>query len=62
MGVDLDRSRIALATGHGMNWGVHPDDADDVQQVARLTGGVGADGIIVTAASPSDAIVSAAFR
>ncbi len=62
IGVDLDRARIALAEQHGMNWGVHPDDANDVQQVARLTGGAGADGVIVTAASPSDAIVSTAFN
>lgn len=62
IGVDLDRSRIALAARHGMNWGVHPDDVDDVLQVARLTGGAGADGVIVTAASSSNAIVSAAFR
>ena len=62
IGVDLDRSRIALAEKHGMSWGIHPDDADDVAQVARITGGTGADGVIITAASPSDAIVSAAFR
>lgn len=62
IGVDLDRERIALAQRHGMNWGIHPDDADDVAQVARITGGTGADGVIITAASPSDAIVSAAFR
>jgi len=62
IGVDLDRDRIALAGRHGMNWGVHPDDADDVAQVARITGGTGADGVIITAASPSDSIVSAAFR
>lgn len=62
IGVDLDRSRIALAARHGMNFGVHPDDTDDVRQVARLTGGAGADGVIITAAGPSDAIVSAAFR
>lgn len=62
IGVDLDRARIELAARHGMNWGVHPDDVDDVQQVARLTGGVGADGVIITAASPSDAIVSTAFN
>ncbi|MFW2356831.1 bi-domain-containing oxidoreductase [Hydrogenophaga sp.] len=62
IGVDLDRERLALAQRHGMNWGVHPDDADDVVQVARVTGGTGADGVIITAASPSDAIVSAAFR
>ncbi len=62
IGVDLDRSRIALAERHGMNWGIHPDDAEDVAQVARITGGTGADGVIITAATPSDAVVSAAFR
>ncbi|KAF0100129.1 MAG: oxidoreductase [bacterium] len=62
IGVDLDRSRIALAARHGMNYGVHPDDTDDVRQVARITGGAGADGVVITAAGPSDAIVSAAFR
>jgi predicted dehydrogenase/threonine dehydrogenase-like Zn-dependent dehydrogenase len=62
IGVDLDRARIAFAEQHGMNWGVHPEDADDVKQVARLTGGAGADGVIITAAGPSDAIVSAAFN
>jgi len=62
IGVDLDRDRIALAERHGLHWGVHPDDGDDVTHVARLTDGAGADGVIVTAASPSDAIVSAAFR
>ncbi len=60
--VDLDRTRIALAQRQGADWGVHPDDADDVGQVARLTGGAGADGVIITAASPSDALVSTAFR
>ncbi|PKO38933.1 MAG: oxidoreductase [Betaproteobacteria bacterium HGW-Betaproteobacteria-6] len=62
IGVDLDRARIELAEQHGMTWGVHPDDANDVQQVMRITGGAGADGVIITAASPSDVIVSAAFR
>ena len=62
VGTDLDRARIALAASLGMEVGVHPDDGGDVEQVARLTGGVGADGVIVTAASPSDAILSTAFR
>lgn len=62
IGVDLDRARIAFAERHGMNWGVHPDDSEDVKQVARLTGGTGADGVIITAASPSDTIVSTAFN
>ena len=62
IGTDLDRDRIALAATLGAAHGVHPDDGLDVEQVARLTDGVGADGVIVTAASPSDAIVSTAFR
>lgn len=60
--VDLDRERIKLAVQNGAQWGVHPDDGDDIAQVARLTDGGGADGVIITAASSSDAIISAAFR
>ena len=62
IGIDLDRDRLALAHKYGMHWGVHPDDGSDVQSVARLSGGIGADGVIITAASPSDAIVSTAFQ
>lgn len=62
IGIDLDRARIAIARELGMEAGVHPDDGDDVQQVARLTDGIGADGVIVTAATPSDAVISTAFR
>jgi len=60
--VDLDRDRISMAVNYGAHWGVHPDDGNYVTQVARLTDGAGADGVIVTAASLSDAIVSTAFR
>ena len=62
IGTDLDRARIALAATLGMEVGVHPDDGDEVEHVARLTDGIGADGVIITAASPSDAIISTAFR
>lgn len=62
IGVDVNRSRIEFACAQGMNWGVHPDDVNDIQQVARLTGGGGADGVIITAAGQSDAIVSSAFQ
>jgi predicted dehydrogenase/threonine dehydrogenase-like Zn-dependent dehydrogenase len=62
IGVDPDRARIALAASLGMNTGVHPEDAPEVVQVARLTAGTGADGVIITAAGPSDEIVSTAFR
>jgi predicted dehydrogenase/threonine dehydrogenase-like Zn-dependent dehydrogenase len=62
IGVDPDRGRVELARGLGLDVGVGPDDGGDVEQVARLTDGIGADGVIITAATSSDAVVSAAFR
>lgn len=62
VGTDLDRGRIARAVSLGMDVGVHPGDGSETEQVARLTDGLGADGVVVTAASPSDAILSTAFR
>jgi predicted dehydrogenase/threonine dehydrogenase-like Zn-dependent dehydrogenase len=62
IGVDLDPSRIAQAKALGLDVGLSPGDGDDIQQVARLTDGLGADGVIITAATPSDAVMSTAFR
>jgi predicted dehydrogenase/threonine dehydrogenase-like Zn-dependent dehydrogenase len=62
IGVDLDKSRLALAQSLGMDVGIHPGDGDNVEDVARLTDGFGADGVIITAATPSDAVISSAFR
>ncbi len=62
IGVDLDRARMALALSLGMDLAVHQDDAEAADQVARLTDGVGADCVIITAATPSDALVSTAFK
>jgi predicted dehydrogenase/threonine dehydrogenase-like Zn-dependent dehydrogenase len=62
IGIDPDRSRIAAAQANGLDIALHSDDAASDQQVARLTGGVGADGVIITAASASHDILSGAFR
>ena len=62
IGVDLNRDRLHLATELGLDAAVHPDDVADVEHVARLTDGIGADGVIIAAATPSDAVVSTAFR
>ena len=62
IGVDIDRTRILLAISLGMDHGIHPDDGEDVQQVAQLSEGIGADGVLITAATSSDAVVSKAFR
>lgn len=62
IGTDLDSKRIILAQDLGMNVGIHPEDGDDIEQVKRLTDGFGADGVIITAATPSDTVVSTAFK
>jgi predicted dehydrogenase len=61
IGVDLDRQRLALARELGMDAAVHPAD-NQLDQVARLTEGIGADGVIITAATPANEVVSAAFQ
>src|SRR5579884_760313 len=55
LGVDLDRSRIQLALDLGMDVGLYPEDGNDIEQVVRLTDGIGADGVIITAATPDHA-------
>ena len=62
IGTDLDPERIRLGSELGMDVGLDPAETDSGAQVARLTDGVGADGVIITAATSSDAVVSAAFR
>ena len=59
---DLDPTRIDLALAGGADIALSPGDPDADSQVARLTGGIGADGVIITAASASDAILAEAFR
>jgi predicted dehydrogenase/threonine dehydrogenase-like Zn-dependent dehydrogenase len=62
IGIDLDEDRINTALNNGMDFGIKPDERFDIEQVARLTNGLGADGVIITAATPSDKIVSTAFK
>lgn len=62
IGIDLDKGRIETARTLGLDVGVHPDDGAQIDQIARLTDGNGADGVIITAASNSDAVISTAFR
>lgn len=62
IGMDLDSARVAFGLAHGLDAGFGPEEEVPDAQVARLTDGAGADGVIITAASPSDAIVATAFR
>jgi predicted dehydrogenase/threonine dehydrogenase-like Zn-dependent dehydrogenase len=61
IGIDIDSDRLELAAKLGMNVGLDAGNGD-LDQVARLTDGLGADGAIITAATPSDTVVSQAFK
>lgn len=61
IGVDPDKSRIQMAYDLGLDYGFSAEGAD-AEAIARLTDGYGADGVIITAASSSDDIVSQAFQ
>lgn len=61
VGIDLDDSKLELAK----QWGiipVNPKNDDVVKFVADLTGGLGADGVIITASAKSNEIISQAAQ
>ncbi|MBS0350811.1 MAG: bi-domain-containing oxidoreductase [Proteobacteria bacterium] len=62
IGIDLDTQRLDLATQLGTENTLLSDAENNVPAVYRLTGGVGADGVIITAATSSDDVVANAFK
>ncbi|MGH8139431.1 MAG: bi-domain-containing oxidoreductase [Steroidobacteraceae bacterium] len=61
IGVDPDLGRRAIAELAGAT-SLDPRAGEHIDQIQRLSDGAGVDGVIVTAANPSDEIVSEAFR
>jgi predicted dehydrogenase len=62
IGADLDSSRIELAKSLGMDFPLPPEENNNIEHTLRLTDGKGVDGVIITAASPSDEVISNAFK
>jgi predicted dehydrogenase len=62
IGADLDSSRVELAKSLGMDFPLPPEENNDLGHTLRLTNGEGVDGVIITAASPSDEVISNAFN
>jgi predicted dehydrogenase len=61
IGTDLDEEKLALAE----KWGIIPFNSgkgDVVKFVEEQTGGVGADGVIITASAQTNALISQAAR
>ncbi len=61
-GSDLDPKREQRALDLGMDGALGAGRTEAVEAILRLTEGHGADGVIITAASPSSDIVSTAFK
>ncbi len=61
IGTDLDPKKVEIALAHGMDEAVEGDE-DFVDRVVQLTDGYGADAVIISAATPSDSVVSQAMR
>lgn len=62
IGTDLDPRRIGIARAAGLHTGIDVSTENYVDQVTRMTDGMGADGVIVTAASASDAVIREAMQ
>lgn len=62
IGVDLDPRRIKLALDNGMDIGINPALENYVERVLKFTDGLGADAVIVTAATESNQVISDAMQ
>ena len=62
IGLDIDPQRVELAKKLGMEFGFANQGEDNISAVHRLTQGIGADGVIITAATSSNALVAEAFK
>ncbi len=62
IGLDLDPGRVARAEEGGLDLGLVPSHEPPAGRIATLTRGVGADGVIVTAASPDPATLALGFK
>jgi predicted dehydrogenase/threonine dehydrogenase-like Zn-dependent dehydrogenase len=62
LGTDVDPRRVEIARTNGMDHGFGSGDGSTVDRVVQLTDGYGADGVLITAATPSNDVIGEAFR
>ncbi|MBO0934956.1 bi-domain-containing oxidoreductase [Fibrella sp. HMF5335] len=61
IGLDLDNDKLTLAQSFGIEV-LNPKNTDVIQAITELTGGVGADGVVITASTKSDEVMTQAAR
>lgn len=57
IGIDPNSKRLDLAKNVGVDHVIHPLDENYLEIIKNLTDGLGVDGVVITAASPSDEII-----
>tara|TARA_Y100000768_G_scaffold389015_1_gene390303 strand:+ start:15402 stop:17516 length:2115 start_codon:yes stop_codon:yes gene_type:complete len=62
IGIDFDDSKLELAKTFGLDVINPSNGVDQVKYVEQLTGGIGADGVIITASTSSDEVISNSAR
>ncbi len=61
LGLDIDESKLDLARQRGIT-ALNPADTNPVEAVLSLTGGTGADGVVITASAKTDELMAQAAR
>jgi len=62
MGIDLEKNRIDKAVKLGLDIGLNPNEINIEEEVLRNTNGLGADAVIITAASRSSGVINQAME
>lgn len=57
IGIDFDQQKLDIAAGYGIETVNPAEGADQVKYVMEATGGIGADGVLITASAHNDDII-----
>ena len=61
IGVDIDKEKCKIASSYNIDT-INPSDTDYISKVYKLTNNIGADGVIITAATKSNDVISQAAK
>ncbi len=62
IGFDFDAAKVEVARGFGIEAMAAGGDRDSVKEVTRLTGGLGCDGVLITASTQSNQVIAQAAQ
>ncbi len=62
IGIDLEQSRVDIAITAGIDYGLNPNKVDLPVEISRITNGIGADRVIITAATQDHNLINQAMK